>query len=1104
VPDDLYDAQPWSPGVSGNTPVTAARLRRIELGIDAEDAAINTLADEIGAATNRVPKLVASPAATGLAFSLDWSPFGIDNAGVSYYDPEGVPAADRAIPKVRNDGSVVLVKPRGAEPPPPPDTTPPQVLTATATPQQIAVEIAATTDKATTAIVEWGTTSSYGQVTARTALAAAHNVTIGGLTGATLYHWRITVRDTAGNENTAGGTFTTTAPPAPPITMANYNPATAFAWVNQNFGTNTGANTYVEFDVTGLVGPDKNAGAIFRWTSASEYARAAMSGTQWKFEAPSLNLSVQGYWPAGSGNGSGKARFELIDQTVTFYWNGAKVQTIDIGTTVAGWGGRTTGVTVWQNAASAVTIISPKTGTLSGAGAPPVDPEEPPPPPPPPGGTGVRGALARQYLGTTRSGLPWHSGFWTGGTKSTARMNHASTWRGAPMDFAISYCAHGTWAQMADSGWPWGIFDGFAGKVVMGVPLLPNDRRGQWGDILSGSRDEIFRGIARNAVERGRGNNVCRIGWEANGNWYPWGVSVGTAEQYKQAFRRVVNLMRGVAPNMKFVYDQAAASELTGRTENAANRTQEITLLDPGTDYYDFVGVDHYDFYGVKAKTEAEWQRALRPPNRAGIQDYADYARAKGKGLMVPEWGVHGTQGYGDNPFFMEKMWQWFLAHSDILVGEAYFNEWDPYIRNAIWDLDPQNPQSAIVYLRHWGHPELIPPAQNADTGLPAPSTWYANGAAPSVGIATARSQARAIYNTWTTLCMTQSGMPVGMPAGAWRVNRPDQGGDTVSEGIAYGMLLTVGWGNPTLPGSLYDATARSKFDGLWRYYKHFGATKPSGLMPWRVSGTGVITGTGAATDSDVDVAFALVMAHRIWGSTGSVNYAAEATNVINAILNYEITPANHPGQPNIMKNGDSDPWTNTDQRIDPDYWFPAFARVFKAHTGNTRWDAVIAANYPLISYFNNNFTTGMVPDESNRDGTQTQHQVPYKFGYNSIRLWRLYLDYIWYGQSAAPLAHTMATKLANWSKGQVGGGAFPGNLGSVYQLNGTGKEQGLGLGFAQVYGAAALADASNSAYASQVLQWMHDNRGEGSYFGTSLAAVSAMIMGAVLPSPAS
>src|SRR4029079_10933497 len=84
---------------------------------------------------------------------------------------------------------------------------------------------------------------------------------------------------------------------------------------------------------------------------------------------------------------------------------------------------------------------------------------------------------------------------------------------------------------------------------------------------------------------------------------------------------------------------------------------------------------------------------------------------------------------------------------------------------------------------------------------------------------------------------------------GTLRVQRPENANDTVSEGIAYGLLFAVYFNDKTT------------FDGLWAYAQRF--LDPSGLMNWHINAGGTVAGANSATDSDEDMAFALVMADK-------------------------------------------------------------------------------------------------------------------------------------------------------------------------------------------------------------------------------------------------
>ena len=81
---------------------------------------------------------------------------------------------------------------------------------------------------------------------------------------------------------------------------------------------------------------------------------------------------------------------------------------------------------------------------------------------------------------------------------------------------------------------------------------------------------------------------------------------------------------------------------------------------------------------------------------------------------------------------------------------------------------------------------------------------------------------------------------------GDGRVIRHDQGGDIVSEGQAYGMLIAEIAGRPALARTIWSWTNA-----------HLG--RPDGLFASHASGTGQIEDPHSATDADVLIAYALL-----------------------------------------------------------------------------------------------------------------------------------------------------------------------------------------------------------------------------------------------------
>lgn len=91
----------------------------------------------------------------------------------------------------------------------------------------------------------------------------------------------------------------------------------------------------------------------------------------------------------------------------------------------------------------------------------------------------------------------------------------------------------------------------------------------------------------------------------------------------------------------------------------------------------DVVGVDAYD-WDPPVTDDASWQKRLTEDG--GLQGWADFARAHGKKLSFPEWGVvtkDGKNAGGDNPEYITRMTGFFAQNADIMAYDSYFEEPD-------------------------------------------------------------------------------------------------------------------------------------------------------------------------------------------------------------------------------------------------------------------------------------------------------------------------------------------------------------------------------------------------------------------------------------------
>jgi len=227
----------------------------------------------------------------------------------------------------------------------------------------------------------------------------------------------------------------------------------------------------------------------------------------------------------------------------------------------------------------------------------------------------------------------------------------------------------------------------------------------------------------------------------------------------------------------------------------------------------------------------------------------------------------------------------------------------------------------------------------------------------------------------WKNNYLTQDDCP---QPGMWHVKIASDSNDTVSEGIGYGMLITV------LMTDANDST-KQYFDGLFRYYKYY--LDSNGLMHWRIDANGNIIGYNAATDADEDVALALLFAHKQWGSNGAINYLQEAQNIINALYNKCVESGTY-----VLKPGDV--WGGSSV-TNPSYFAPGFYRIFTNATGNNGWLSVANKCYDITNYFYNSYNTGLVPDWCQANGQQASG-YSYDYKYDACRFpWRYGLDYL-------------------------------------------------------------------------------------------------------------
>lgn len=234
-------------------------------------------------------------------------------------------------------------------------------------------------------------------------------------------------------------------------------------------------------------------------------------------------------------------------------------------------------------------------------------------------------------------------------------------------------------------------------------------------------------------------------------------------------------------------------------------------------------------------------------------------------------------------------------------------------------------------------------------------------------------------YNSWKTTYLHALG-----GQGTWV--KYNNGNNTVSEAHGYGMVL-----------SAYMAD-QATFNSMYGYYtQHLSRNGPH-LMAWKQSLIGStmqnVEGADSATDGDLDIAYALLLAHVQWGSGGRINYKTAALNILRDILVWDVNQTQWNLNPGDWAHGSG----SDDRHTRPSDFMTdhliAFAKYDTAH--ESQWNKVYNQVASIVNYqfAHGSGGTGLVPDFMMLSGShfvptpgrylETQHDGD--FNYNACR----------------------------------------------------------------------------------------------------------------------
>ena len=250
-----------------------------------------------------------------------------------------------------------------------------------------------------------------------------------------------------------------------------------------------------------------------------------------------------------------------------------------------------------------------------------------------------------------------------------------------------------------------------------------------------------------------------------------------------------------------------------------------------------------------------------------------------------------------------------------------------------------------------------------------------------------------------------------------------DGKGTTVSEAMGYGMLIMAFMAD-------CDTNAQACFDGLDRFRKRYPSCINPALMCWRIPPDENAVSDDCATDGDMDMALALILANQKWGNPA---YLAEATNLIRNIGITLVRPDFS------LRLGD---WNSEPGQTRPSDFMPVNFRAFQAATGDRLWDNVESRCYAILDDLQKDSApaTGFVPDfavekaghwvPAKPDFLETEHDSEYY--YNSCRVpWRIGWGALVTGDERA---ERILQRFMSWTTTHVSGVE---NFKAGYQLDG-------------------------------------------------------------------
>jgi endo-1,4-beta-D-glucanase Y len=311
------------------------------------------------------------------------------------------------------------------------------------------------------------------------------------------------------------------------------------------------------------------------------------------------------------------------------------------------------------------------------------------------------------------------------------------------------------------------------------------------------------------------------------------------------------------------------------------------------------------------------------------------------------------------------------------------------------------------------------------------------------------------------------------------RVVRRDQGGDTVSEGQAYALLVAVAAGDDTT------------FRRVWGWTREHLA-RPDGTLSWRWA-DGAVVDASSASDADLDAARALVLAGR---SFGDLDLMSDGIALGRAVLDVETVETSAGRVLTAGSWATAEPWA-----YNPSYSSPAAYAVLGDASADSRWSELAAGSRAVDGTLLS--AVALPPDWAQVHGDGHVDPMPgaaghggqgVRYGYDATRF------PLRYAESCAPEDRALAARLAAPLE-QSPGSAAERDLGGQ-PLTGDRSVVGLAGEAAALAAAGDAVTARDRLAAAATLQQEHPTYFGGAWAALGPAFLTGTALGGCAPLP--